>query len=162
MSLDFINTVIPVLVAGSQFVGSTIAKEEVKQKYLVVKDFIIEKLGLKKEIEKLERNPSEERQKTLAEDLVESIMDLEASEVEIEEIIKELLKRTNILSEYLQNLPKEEFDAVGADLEKVKAVNVKIKNIISEGGSALGLKAKNSEFSGDIDIDGVRGTRPKK
>jgi len=146
-----IGFIINALASGATLVASSVAREEIVVKYRSLKEFIGEKFGLITAVTQLERRPGEERQKLLAEDLEDAIEVLPGNPQEIEDVINELLERTKALTESLENLPPTEFDAVGIDLDNVKAVNAKIGNIISEGGAkVVGIKAKNSEFTGDI------------
>ncbi|NEP48493.1 MAG: hypothetical protein F6K65_06505 [Moorea sp. SIO3C2] len=149
-----ISFIITALASGAIFVTSAVVEEEVQEKYRSLKVFIGEKFGLQKSVEQLENRPTKERQKLLAEDLADVI---EAEEIEAQDIetINELLNKTKTLTESLEKLSeklsKEDFDAIGIDLDNVKAINVKINNVISEGGAkVLGIKLKNSEFQGDI------------
>lgn len=151
------SSIITALASGAKFVASTVAKEEVKAKYLSLKEFIGEKFGLVKPVEQLEKRPTQQRQNLLAEDLADSIEAMEGTQKEVETIIAELLNKTQTLTESLEKLPKEEFEAVGLDLDNIKAVNVKIENVISEGGArVVGIKAKNSEFTGDITAGNIQ------
>ncbi len=146
-----VSLIITALASGTRFVASAVAEEEVQANYRFLKIFIGEKFGLQKPVEQLEKRPTQERQNLLAEDLADEIKAIEGTQHEIDIIINELLDKTKALTESLEKLPKEEFEAVGLDLDNVKAVNVKINNVISEGKArVVGIKAKNSEFTGDL------------
>ncbi|MEM1169373.1 MAG: hypothetical protein AAGJ08_09955 [Cyanobacteria bacterium P01_H01_bin.35] len=146
-----IGFIINALASGAALVASSVAQEEIQVRYRSLKEFIGEKFGLITSVAQLERRPTEERQRLLAEDLGDAIEVLPGTPEEIEDVINELLEITKELTESLEKIPQAEFDAVGIDLENVKAVNVKINNVISEGGAkVLGIKAKDSEFIGDI------------
>ncbi len=148
--------IIKALASGAIFVASAVAEEEVQANYRSLKVFIGEKFELMKPVERLENNPTQERQNVLAEDLVDAIKAMEGTQQEIE-IINELLNKSKALTESLEKLPKQEFEAVGIDLDNVKAANVKISNVISEGGArVLGIRAKNSEFTNDIEAGDIR------
>ncbi|NES66472.1 MAG: hypothetical protein F6K24_15040 [Okeania sp. SIO2D1] len=146
-----IGLIINALASGATLVASSVAQEEIQDNYRSLKKFIGEKFGLIKPVAQLEKRPTEERQKLLAEDLEDAIKDLPGTPQEIDIVINELLEKTKALTESLEKLPPAQFDAVGIDLENVKAVNVKINNVISEGGArVVWIKAKDSEFTGDI------------
>ncbi|NEN94496.1 MAG: hypothetical protein F6K50_02825 [Moorea sp. SIO3I7] len=148
-----ISFIITALASGAIFVTSAVVEEEVQANYRSLKVFVGEKFGLQKSVVQLENIPTQENQKLLAEDLADVI---EAQEIEI---IDELINKTKALTESLEKvsekLSKQDFDAIGIDLENVKAINVKINNVISEGGAkVLGIKARNLEAdsidAGDI------------
>lgn len=157
--------IITALASGAMFVASAVAQEEVQTNYRSLKAFIGEKFGLQRAVERLEKErrekrPTQERQNALAVQLVDAIEEIEGTQQEIETIIAELLNKTKTLTESLERLPKEEFDAVGLDLDNVKSVNATIGNVISEGGArVLGIRAKNSEFAGDITAGDIRGKK---
>ena len=141
--------VINALASGATLVASSVAREEIVVKYRSLKEFIGEKFGLIKPVDQLERRPSEDRQKLLAEDLEDAIQDLSGTPQEIENVIHKLLEKTKELTELLEKVPQAELYAVGLDLDNVKAVNAKIQNVVSEGGAkVLGIKAKDSDLSG--------------
>ncbi|NET29966.1 hypothetical protein [Okeania sp. SIO1I7] len=143
--------IINVLASGAIFVASSVAQEEIQVNYRSLKEFIGEKFGLITPIIQLERQPTEEKQKSLAKSLKYAIEVLPGTSQERENIINELLTKTKALGESLEKVPQKEFDIVGIDLNNVKAVNVKIGNIISEGEArVIGIKAEDSEFTNII------------
>ncbi|GFZ94671.1 hypothetical protein [Okeania sp. KiyG1] len=148
--------VINALASGATLVASSVAREEIVVKYRSLKEFIGEKFGLIKPVDQLERRPSEDRQKLLAEDLEDAIQDLSGTPQEIENVIHELLEKTKALTELLEKVPKAEFDAVGIDIKSLKAVNVKIQKVISEGeATGVRMKGEDWELKGDMTVEDI-------
>ncbi|MGD1700705.1 hypothetical protein [Dapis sp. BLCC M229] len=157
--MDLVNIssiVIHALASGAALVASSVAREEIVVKYRSLKEFIGEKFGPIKPVDQLEKRLSEERQKLLAEDLGDAIEALPGTPKEIEIVINQLLGRTKALTESLEKVPQAEFDAVGIDIKSVKAVNVKIQKVISEGGATgVRIKGEDWELKGDMTVENI-------
>ncbi len=66
---------------------------------------------------------------------------------------EELLTLARNLLEVVEKHDVKVAEAMGVDLEEVKARGLRVREVDSEG---TGVKVKRSEFEGDIDIEGVR------
>ena len=67
------EVVVNALISALKVVVSTIGREEVKDNYNALKQFIGDKFKLNKTLERLEKSPSQERQTVLIEDLDDAI-----------------------------------------------------------------------------------------
>ncbi|NEO52065.1 MAG: hypothetical protein F6K54_02590 [Okeania sp. SIO3B5] len=103
-----VGLIINALASGAIFVASSVAKEEIQVNYRSLKEFIGEKFGLITSVAQLERRPTEERQRLLAEDLGDAIEVLPGSPQEIENVMNELLERTKALTESLEKVPQND------------------------------------------------------
>ena len=121
----------------------SVAEQAVKDGYQALKKLIKTKypdVG----VDRLEKKPDSQTQQAAVE---EEITDVAADKD------TEILQKAEALLETVKNLPPENFPSVGVDLEKIKAVSLKIKDIIATG---TGVKVREGEFSGDINIEQVR------
>jgi hypothetical protein len=151
------STIISTLTTAFKFISSTVAQQEIQNLYLSLKKSLGERLGLERPLSRWEERPTPERQELLVEDLTDAVDEFQGTKQQKEEIINEILARTQVLNQSLANLPLSDFDAVGMDLENVKAANAIIGNVISEGGAkVMGIRAKDSEFKGDLRTGDVR------
>ncbi|MGK7958714.1 MAG: hypothetical protein AB4063_26155 [Crocosphaera sp.] len=151
------STIISTLTTTFKFISSTIAQQEIQNLYLSLKKSLGEKLGLERPLNRWEERPTPERQKLLVEDLTDAVDKFQGTEQQKEEIINEILAKTEVLNQSLANLPPSDFDAIGMDLENVEAANAIIGKVISEGGAkVLGIRVKDSKFTGDLKAGDVK------
>lgn len=139
--------IIAALTAGVTAGATQVGKSALVDAYNGFKALLSKKFGkqskLTKAVDELEENPdSKGRQLTLQEE-VEAVQAGQDSEV---------LQAAKLLAAAVQRYA-EHTGATGVDLEEIKAVNLKIEDIIA---SKTGVKVHKSEFEGDVEIKGVR------
>lgn len=141
------TAIIAALIAGVTAGATQVGKSALVDAYNGVKTLLSKKFGkeskLAKAVNELEENPdSKGRQLTLQEE-VEAVQAGQDPEV---------LQAAKLLATAVQRYA-EQTGATGVDLEEIKAVNLKIEDIIA---SKTGVKVSKSEFEGDVDIKRVR------
>jgi len=135
--------IVTALSLGAATGMKSVAEQAVKDGYQGLKKLLKAKypdVG----IDRLEKKPESKTQQAAVE---EEIADLGADKD------TEILQKAEVLLDTVKNLPAENVPAIGVDLEKIKAASLKIKDIIATG---TGIKVREGEFSGDINIEQVR------
>jgi hypothetical protein len=135
-------------IAGGALAGlKPTAEAAVKDAYAGLKAVLRRKFG-SVDITPIEAKPeSQAKRDSVAEDLRDA-----GAERDVE-----LLEAARALLEVLKNRAPETGPAIGVDLEKVTAAALRIRDVESEG---TGVRARDVQVSGDIDISGVRAGRP--
>ena len=140
MNQAIANLIISTLLSGARLVANTIAKEEIKQKYTALKNFLGEKLGLKSEVEQIEtllsegEHPSTNRVDVLKEDLIGAIKKLENSQIEESEkkaLAEDLIAKTKQLANAINEIKDPSMNI--SEIEAVGSID--IQNIFTEKGS---------------------------
>lgn len=98
-------------------------------------------------LEAVEKKPDSEVQKAA---LLENLQDVKAGED------NELLQQAQTLLKAISEQPPQVAQAMGINIDNVKAANARLQEIIVSGEQAVGVQVKNSEFSGDIEISKVK------
>ena len=130
-----------------------VAAQGVKDAYAGLKALIQRKYA-KVPLAQLEEKPeSKSRRDVVAEELTEAGAAPD----------EELLQHAKAVLDAVQQQASETAAAIDIDLEEVKGAALRIAGVIASG---IGVKVKKGEFSGDIDIRGVRagqhGAEPAK
>jgi hypothetical protein len=128
------------LVGGAML--KTVVSEPTKDAYARLKRYIAEKYN-GPAIESLEENPfSQARQLVVQEVLDETGLSHDPTASELAAALMELVIERD----------RQALEVVGVDIGKAKAVNIRLKDIVSTGS---GVRIKDTEASGDIEITGV-------
>ena len=140
MNQAIANLIISTFLSGAKLVADTIAKEEIKQKYAALKNFLGEKLGLKSEVEQIHtllsegEHPSRNRVDVLKEDLIRAIKKLENSQIKESEkkaLAEDLIAKTKQLANAINEIKDPSIN-----ISEIEAVgNIDIQNIFTEKGS---------------------------
>jgi hypothetical protein len=141
--LEPITAIVTALALGAASAFKEVGAQSVKDAYAGLKALIQRKYA-KVPLTQLEEKPeSKSRRDVVAEELTEA----DAARDE------ELLKQARAVLEAVQQHAPQSAGAIGIDLEEVKGAALRIADVIASG---TGVKVKKGEFSGDIDIRGVR------
>ena len=142
-AMDPITMIVAALAAGAADALKDTAAAAVKDAYAGLKGFLARKYP-KVGVETVEEKPeSEARRAVVAEDLADAGAEKD----------EELLAAVGQLVEALRTHAPEAGASVGVDLEKVSAEHLRLRDIASTG---TGVRVKEGEFRGGIDIEGVR------
>lgn len=140
--MDPITLIVLALAAGAAAGLKPTAEQAIKDAYAGVKVLIQRKYS-KVDLTQLERKPeSESKRESVREDLDEGGAGKD----------QELLDKVETLLEVLEKQAPQVIKAIGIDVEGTKAEFLKARKVVSEG---TGVKVKNSEFKGGIDLDEV-------
>jgi hypothetical protein len=146
--MDAIAAIVTAIATGAaEALGST-TKLIVQDLYAVIKKRIQEKHPqANASLEALEKKPdSASKRESLKEDLQDSGADKD----------DDLLKQARALLTAIEEHAPQLAQAVGVNLEEVKAANLRLKEISVTGEQAMGVQIKKGEFSGDIEIGSVK------
>lgn len=142
--MDPISIIVGAVVAGASAALKDTASAAIEDAYAGLKQLIIERYR-GSSVELVEQDPhSQARELVLKEDLQRA--DAGSDE--------ELVRRAQLLLEAIERQPPEQAAALGVDLARVKAANVRAKEIIAAG---TGFRARDVEVTGDITLGTVRG-----
>jgi hypothetical protein len=151
--LEPITAIVTALALGAASALKEVAAQSVKDDYAGLKALIQRKYA-KVPLAQLEEKPeSKSRRDVVAEELTEAGAAPD----------EELLQHAKAVLDAVQQQAPETAAAIGIDLEEVKGAALRIADVIASG---TGVKAKEGELSGDIDIRGVHtgqhGAEPAK
>jgi len=145
--MDAITAILTAVVAGATEAFGSTAKQAIQDLYAALKQHLQEKHPQAKgSLEALEKKPdSVPKKESLKEDLQDSGAAQDG----------ELLKKAQTL---LSELEKQAqlAQAIGVNLEEVKMANLRLKEISVTGEQATEVSVKKGEFSGDIEISGLK------
>lgn len=148
--MDPVTIVVSALAAGAVAGLKPAAEQAVKDAYVGMKALIVRKYR-SVDIGPVETRPeSKPKRESLAEDLRTAGADGDV----------ELIAQAKALVELLQRFAPDSGGAIGVDLEGVKAASLRVQEVRSTGA---GVKVRQGEFTGDIDIgkvDAGRGQDP--
>lgn len=142
-------SIIVTAIAGGALAGlKPTAEQAVKDAYAGFKALLRRKYG-SVDVTPIENKPeSQVKRDSVAEDLRDAGAEQDP----------ELLEAARALLELLKNRAPETGPAIGVDLEKVTAAALRIREVKSEG---TGVRVRDSQFTGDIEIGSVNaGRRP--
>lgn len=128
------------LIAGVSAALKDTASQAVKDAYQGLKTLIKKKYA-QVDLEKLEKKPDSKKRQ----DVVQEELQRTGAEQDPDIVAK--------VQELIATIEAHPQDIVGVDLENVKAANLRLHDTASSGS---GVKVKEGEFSGDIEISGVR------
>ncbi len=141
--MDPITVVVTALALGAAAGLKPVAEQAVKDSYAGLKALIQRKYS-DVSLATLEGDPkSKARRAVVEEDLAKA----DAGQDE------ELLLKAKELLDAVHSQAPGAAKVIGVDLEEIKGASLKIEDIISEGA---GVKVKNAELTGDIEIRQVR------
>ena len=141
--MDPITLIVTALALGAAAGLKATTEQVVKDAYAGLKELIRRKYS-NVDLAPLEEDPGAEAQRAVVKD------DLSKTDAGRDE---ELLHQAMELLDAIQNYVPEAADAVGVDLEDIKAASLHIEDIIASG---TGVSVKKTDIEGDIEIKGVR------
>jgi hypothetical protein len=142
-SMDPISIVVSAVVAGASAALKDTTGMVIKDAYAGLKQFIFDRYRAVS-VDLVEQEPtSQSRELVLKEDLQKAGADKD----------EELLRRAQALLDAIERQPPDQAAALGVDLQRVKAANIRAKEIVAAG---TGFRAKDVEASGDINLGVVR------
>jgi hypothetical protein len=146
-------TIVTAIALGAAAALKEVSSQAVRDAYAGLKTLIQRKYA-KVPLAQLEENPASKARRAVVEE------ELTAAGAEHDE---ELLQHAKAVVEAVQEHAPEAAAAIGVDLEEVKGATLRIADVIASG---TGVKVRKGEFTGDLDISGVRagqpGTEPTK
>lgn len=141
--MDPISIVVSAVVAGASAALKDTASVAIKDAYAALRQFIVDRYH-GASVELVEQDPtSQTRELVLKEDLQKAGADTD----------EKLLREAQAVLVAIEQEPPEQVTAFGVDLERVKAANIRAKEIVAVG---TGFRARDVETSGDIDLGTVR------
>ncbi len=150
--MDTLDAIMTAINAGAVDSAKPITERVIGDLYGALKSLIQRKYS-SVSLEAVEKKPdSEAKQASLREDL----QDVKASED------KELLQYAQALLEAISQQSPQVAQAIGVNLEYVKAANIRLQEIIVSGEQAAGAHLKHVETTGDIEIGKVKVDAVKK
>jgi len=146
-------TIVSAIALGAAAALKEVSSQAVRDAYAGLKTLIQRKYA-KVPLAQLEENPASKARRAVVEE------ELTAAGAEHDE---ELLQHAKAVVEAVQQHAPEAAAAIGVDLEEVKGATLRIADVIASG---TGVKVRKGEFTGDLDISGVRagqsGAEPTK
>lgn len=155
--MDPISIIITALVTGAAAALKPVAEQAIKDAYTGLKGLIQRKYG-RVDVAMLETDPaSKARQAVVKEDLEK------AGARQDEELLREAKALLDVIQAHASDAPQ----AVGLDLQDIKAASLTAERILAEGSNPTGVKAERLDILGDImfsDVTARSGeeTPPKK
>lgn len=144
--MDGIDQIITAIVCGASTIASGFGEKAVTDLYDGLKSIIKNKYR-DVSLEQIEKKPeSEAKQASLREDL----LDINAS------VDVDLLNQSQQLLSAISQINESVAQAIGINLESVKAANIRLQEILVTGEQAVGVSIKNAELSGDIEISKIK------
>lgn len=145
--MEPVSIIVSALAAGALAGLKPTAEAVVKDGYAGLKALLRRKYG-SVDVTPIEAKPeSQAKRDSVAEDLKDAGAERDA----------ELLEAARALLEAIQSRAPETGAAIGVDLEKVTAAALRIREVDAEG---TGVRVRDSNFAGDIEIGSVRAGRP--
>jgi hypothetical protein len=148
-------TIVSAIALGAAAALKDVSSQAVRDAYAALKK-LIERKYTKVPLAQLEENPASKGRRAVVEE------ELTAAGAEHDE---ELLRHAKAVVEAVQQHAPEAAAAIGVDLEEVRGAALRIADLIASG-SGTGVRVRKGEFTGDIDISGVRagqhGAEPEK
>jgi hypothetical protein len=154
VSMDPLTGIVTALAAGASAALQSTVEQVVKDGYAALKG-LIQRKYTQVNIDLLEQDPaSEGRRVVVKEDLARTTAGTDEELLHAAEALLEAIERNNPTTAH----------TIGVDIEDIKAAALTIKNIRAHG-SATGVRARNLDVGGKVDIEGVQaedhgGTRP--
>jgi predicted nucleotidyltransferase len=139
--MDPVSILVMAIVIGAAAGLKSAAEISIKDAYNSLRELIKRRYS-EVDIEQIEQNPSSEQRRAL----------LKAELTQIEAIQnKEVLERAQAVLDATERMP-ELAEQSNITIEKVKAANVRLKDMIASGS----FSAREIETTGDVDISGIR------
>jgi len=143
--MELISAVVAALALGAAAALREISAEAVKDAYAGLKA-LIQSRYTRISLAQLEEKPESTNRRGVVEE------ELAAAGAEHDE---ELLRQAKAVMDAVQRHAPQTAAAIGIDLEEVKGAALRIADVIASRGGA-GVRIRKGEFSGDVDISGVR------
>jgi hypothetical protein len=141
--MEPISAIVAALALGAAAAAKDVASQAVKDAYAGLKALIIRHYP-KVSVEQLEQAPQSHSRRAVVEE------DLQATDAAGNtELATAAQKLIGLIEQYAPDMAA----AIGVDLTDVKSANLRLSDVIATGG---GVKVEHGEFSGDIEIHGVR------
>lgn len=141
--MDPVSAIVAALSAGAALAAKEVATQAVKEAYDGLKSLIAGRFG-SVDVDLIERNPDSAGRQAAVREELDAAGAAGAADV---------LAAAQALLERIEKDAPEKAAAVGVDLERVKAANIAIADVVSTGS---GVVARDVEASGDLSIRGVR------
>jgi hypothetical protein len=138
-------TIVAAIALGAAAALKEVSSQAVRDAYTGLKA-LIQRNYAQVPLAQLEENPASKGRRAVVEE------ELAAAGAEHDE---ELLQRAKAVVEAVHQHAPETAAAIGVDLDEVKGAALRISDVIASRGGA-GVKIRKGEFSGDVDISGVR------
>src|SRR6266571_3123442 len=157
MRMDPISIIVMALVSGAAAALKPTTEQVIKDTYAGIKALIQRKFA-QVNVAPLEEKPASKARQAVVQE------DLESAGAGQDE---ELLTKAQTLLDSIQTHAPDVPQAVGLDLEDIKAASLTAQRILAEGPHATGVKLKGAEIQGDITFTDVTAhssedTPPKK
>jgi hypothetical protein len=141
--MDPLSAIVTALALGAATALKEVSAQGIKDAYEGLKALIRRKYA-QVSLAQLEANPDSKARRDVVEE------ELTAAGAVHDE---ELLQHAKAILDAVQQQAPETAAAIGVDLQDVKGAALRIADVIASGA---GVKVRKGEFSGDIDISGVR------
>jgi hypothetical protein len=143
--MDPLMSIVTALAAGAAAALQSTVEQVVKDGYAALKS-LIQRKYTQVNIDLLEQDPaSEGRRVVVKEDLAKTTAGTDGELLHAAEALLEAIERHNPTTAR----------TIGVDIEDIKAAALTIKNIRA-GGLATGVRARNLDVDGKVDIEGVQ------
>ena len=142
-NMEPISAIVTALALGAAGALKDVAGQGIKDAYAGLKALIQRKYA-QVPLAQLEAKPDSKARRDVVEE------ELTAAGAVHDE---ELLQQVKAMLDAVQQQAPETAAAIGIDLEEVKGAALRIADVIASG---TGVRVRKGEFSGDIDIKGVR------
>jgi hypothetical protein len=140
-------TITAALALGASTALKELSAQAIKDAYAGLKELILRKYK-QVPVAELEEHPSSKARRAVVEE------ELTAAGVDQDQEV--IARAKEVISAVEQHAP-EAAAAIGVDLVEVKAAALRIADVSASG---TGVKVRQSEFSGSIEITGVQAGRP--
>ncbi|MCT9106552.1 hypothetical protein N4G69_13035 [Streptomyces mirabilis] len=145
--MDPVTVIVSALAAGAVSGLRESAVSAVKDTYAVLRKLIADRYA-DVDVQPVERTPtSSAKRESLAEDLTAAGANGDA----------ELLTVAQRLIAAVRNHEPGAGEAIGVDLERIEAAALRIRDVQASG---TGIRVRDAQFGGDIDISEVQAGRP--
>lgn len=141
--MDPLTTLVTALALGAAAGLKSVAQAAVKDGYAALKRLIGQSLP-SVDVAQIEKDPGSQGRRTI---LAEELAQARATEH------RELIERAEALIAVIERTAPQAAEVIGVSLEKVRARNVTLRDIISSGS---GLVARDVVAHGDFTAEGIR------
>jgi len=148
--METIGAAITAVLAGAAAAAlKDVASTAVKDAYAALKRLISDRYKRGAVLSALEEDPSSEAQQTAVTEALEKTS--ASRDPEVVALADQLLSA-------LRNLPPASSEALGLDIERLRAADVCLRDIVASGTA---VRIRDTDIAGRFDVSGVRGGVPK-
>ena len=146
--MDPLTAIITAIATGAAEALGATTKQIIQDLYASLKKHIQEKHPqANSSLDALEKKPESASKRT---SLQEDLQETDAAKD------SELLKLAQALLTAIEEHAPQSAQAVGVQLEEIKAANLRLKEITVKGEQAMGVHVKKAELSGDIEMSNIQ------